>query len=296
MRTVLLILLTALAPVIWGSTYIVTSEFLPEGVPVTSAAMRVLPAGLLLLLITRVWPQKQQWLKLALLSVLNIGLFQALLFVAAYRLPGGLAAILGAVQPFVVMLLIWWVNHKGPNLVAVIASIASILGMTALILSPGSQWDLIGILAALIGAISVGGGVFLTRHWQMNMPTLAFTGWQLVLGGVMLAPVALLFDAPMPALSQAQILAYVYLSLAGSLTGYFLWFNGIHKLSPVAVSSLGLLSPLSAAVLGWVFLGEALQGVALLGFITVLLSVLIVQWAMLPERPKFPTLFKTIKE
>ena len=296
MKTLFLILATALAPMIWGSTYIVTSEFLPTGLPITSAAIRVLPGGLLLLLLTRVWPQRQDWKKLLILSVLNIGLFQALLFVAAYRLPGGLAAILGAVQPFVVMLLIWWVNRIGPSSVAIIASFASILGMAALILSPNSEWDFIGVMAALIGAISTGIGIFLTRHWKVEMPVLAFTGWQLLLGSLVLIPLALALEPPLPDLSGTQWMAYAYLSFAGSLTGYFLWFNGIHKLSPVAVASLGLLSPLSAAVLGWIFLGERLEGLSMLGFITVLLSVLIVQWAMLPDRPKFPAFFKTVKE
>ena len=47
------ILLTALAPLIWGSTYIVTSELLPPHRPFTAALIRVLPAGLLLLLLMR---------------------------------------------------------------------------------------------------------------------------------------------------------------------------------------------------------------------------------------------------
>ena len=50
------VLLTALAPAIWGSTYYVTTEFLPPGYPITVAMLRALPAGLLLLLIVRQLP------------------------------------------------------------------------------------------------------------------------------------------------------------------------------------------------------------------------------------------------
>src|SRR3546814_1764969 len=50
------ILLTALAPIIWGSTYIVTSELLPPDRPFTAAFIRVFPAGLLLVLLIRRWP------------------------------------------------------------------------------------------------------------------------------------------------------------------------------------------------------------------------------------------------
>ncbi|MFX7792960.1 EamA family transporter, partial [Acinetobacter baumannii] len=37
------ILITAIAPAIWGSTYIVTTEFLPAGYPITVAMLRALP-------------------------------------------------------------------------------------------------------------------------------------------------------------------------------------------------------------------------------------------------------------
>ena len=87
------ILATALAPLIWGSTYLVTTEFLPPNRPFTAALIRVLPAGLLLLAWTRRLPRRGEWGFVALLGFLNIGFFQAMLFVAAYRLPGGLAAV-----------------------------------------------------------------------------------------------------------------------------------------------------------------------------------------------------------
>ena len=45
------VLITAIAPAIWGSTYFVTTSFLPHGYPLTVAMLRALPAGLLLSLI-----------------------------------------------------------------------------------------------------------------------------------------------------------------------------------------------------------------------------------------------------
>ena len=48
--------LTALAPAIWGSSYIVTTNFLPGHSPFTVALLRALPAGLLLLLLVRRLP------------------------------------------------------------------------------------------------------------------------------------------------------------------------------------------------------------------------------------------------
>lgn len=55
------VLLTALAPVSWGTTYAVTTEFLPADRPLFTGLMRALPAGLLLLALGRVLPRGVWW-------------------------------------------------------------------------------------------------------------------------------------------------------------------------------------------------------------------------------------------
>ncbi|KFF63764.1 EamA family transporter [Pectobacterium brasiliense] len=272
------VLLTALAPAIWGSTYIVTSEILPPDRPFTAALIRVLPAGLLLLLFTRRFPARRDWWRVLVLSALNIGVFQALLFVAAYRLPGGLAAVLGAIQPLLVMVLVWAVDHRAPRLATLWSAIIGVAGMAILLLSPQTTFEPVGIAAALLGAVCMATGVWLTRRWQLDLPVLPLTGWQLFLGGLMLAPVAWIADAPLPALTLPQWAAYSYLCLAGAVLAYGLWFRGVSRLPTVAVASLGLLSPLTAVVLGWALLSQSMTGTAFLGLAIVLASVFAVQW------------------
>ncbi|MEH6371453.1 EamA family transporter [Pectobacterium carotovorum] len=272
------VILTALAPAIWGSTYIVTSEILPPDRPFTAALIRVLPAGLLLLLFTRRFPARRDWWRVLVLGALNIGVFQALLFVAAYRLPGGLAAVLGAIQPLLVMVLVWAVDHRAPRLATLWSAIIGVVGMAILLLSPQTTFEPVGVAAALLGAVCMATGVWLTRRWQLDLPVLPLTGWQLFLGGLMLAPVAWVVDTPLPALTLSQYAAYIYLCLAGAVISYGLWFRGITRLPTIAVASLGLLSPLTAVVLGWVLLSQSMTGTAFLGLAIVLASVFAVQW------------------
>ncbi|MGD9586321.1 MAG: EamA family transporter, partial [Brachymonas sp.] len=78
-------------------------------------------------------------------------------------------------------------------------------------------------------------------------------------------------------MSPLQWSAYAYLSLVGALLAYGLWFRGITQLPTVAVASLGLLSPLTAVVLGWALLAQSVSGMALCGLLAVLGSVWIVQ-------------------
>lgn len=280
---VLLIFVTAIAPTLWGTTYFVTTELLPQDRPFIAAFLRLLPAGIILVLISRHLPKHNEWQRIIILAILNFAIFHVLLFVAAYRLPGGLAAVVGAIQPLMMMFLIWFIDHRKPARLALVASIIGVFGMAALLLSPSSTWDFLGVIAATTGALLMTCGVFLARRWRTDMPLLAFTGWQLLIAGILLAPLAWIIDPPLVTLTYNNILGYGYLSIFGTSLAYVLWFNGIAKLSPVAVSSLGLLSPISAVIIGWLVLGQSITGIALIGLVAVLGSVLTVQWALVPK-------------
>ena len=264
---------TACAPLIWGSTYLVTTEFLPPDRPLTAALLRVLPAGLLLLMYARVLPRRSEWSTVILLGILNIGFFQAMLFVAAYRLPGGLAAVLSSTQTLMVLLLTWLIGKTMPPKAAWLWAAAGVAGIALMVLSPQARYDAWGIAAALSGAASMSLGVYLSKHRRTSLPVLAFAGWQLLVGGLCLLPAALLAELPLPALTLANIGGYLYLCLFGAVLAYVLFFSGLARLPPAVVSSLGLLSPVCAFALGWLFLGQGMDGKSLLGFALALLSI-----------------------
>ncbi|HFC6389041.1 TPA: EamA family transporter [Neisseria bacilliformis] len=274
------LLFTAPAPLIWGSTYLVTTEFLPPNRPFTAALIRVLPAGLLLLAYTRRLPARGEWARLFLLGVLNIGLFQAMLFVAAYRLPGGLAAVLNSTQTLMILVLTVLIGKTMPPKAAWAWAAAGVAGIALLVLSPQARFDGWGIAAALLGAASMAFGVYLSKHWRFSLPPLAFTGWQLLFGGLILLPAALMLETPPDTLTAANIGGYLYLCLFGAVLSYALFFRGIAKLPPAVVSSLGLLSPVCAFVLGWLFLNQGMDAKSLAGFALALASIVGVQRAV----------------
>lgn len=275
----LAVLLTALAPLIWGSTYLVTTEFLPPDRPLMAAVLRCLPAGVLLLLFTRRMPARGEWGQALVLGFLNIGFFQAMLFVAAYRLPGGVAAILTATQVLMVLCLSAWVGKAEVGPMAWLSAALGVLGVALLVLGPQASFDTWGVAAALASAASMALGLYFSKHWRSSLPVLAFTGWQLLLGGALLLPAALWLESWPDALSARNVGGYLYLCLIGAVLSYVLFFWGLRQLPPAVVSALGLLSPLCAFVLGWVFLGQSMSGRALLGFVLVLVSIYGVQTA-----------------
>lgn len=272
------ILLTALAPAVWGSTYIVATELLPGAPPLSVAAIRALPTGLILLLLVRQLP-KGDWLwRSFVLGALNFTVFWALLFVAAYRLPGGIAATVGAVQPLIVVFAASAVLGTRIRVLSVLAAVMGMAGVALLVLQDGAVPDMPGIAAALGGAFSMAFGTVLTRKWRPPVSALVLTAWQLTAGGLLLLPLALLLDPPMPPLDAANAAGMGYLVLFTALT-YILWFRGVARLEPAAVSSLGFLSPLTAILLGWAILGQALSASQMIGAAVVVASIWLSQRA-----------------
>ncbi|AMH05158.1 EamA family transporter [Achromobacter xylosoxidans] len=267
------LLLTATAPAIWGSTYVVTTLMLPQGYPLTVAMLRALPAGLLLLLAVRQIPHGIWWLRSAILGALNFSIFWALLFVAAYRLPGGVAATLGAIQPLIVILLARALLGTPVRGLAVLAALAGIGGVALLVLGPKAALDPVGVAAGLASAASMALGTVLSRRWQPPVSALAFTSWQLTAGGALLLPVALLAEPGLPPVTTLNVLGIAYLGLIGAALTYVIWFRGLARLEPAVVSSLGFLSPVSAVLLGWALLDQRLSAAQMAGMAIVVGSV-----------------------
>lgn len=260
------LLLTALTPALWGTTYAVTTEFLPPGRPLLSGMLRALPAGLVLLALTRELPRGAWWWKSAVLGALNIGVFFPLLFVTAYRLPGGMAAVLGAIQPLLVAGLGVLLLRERVSTRTVIAGLIGATGVALAVLTSAARLDLIGILAGLAGAASMAFGLVLTKRWgRPAVSLLTVTGWQLTAGGLLLVPAVLAAEGPPPSLSATNLGGYVYLSLIGTALAYTIWFRGLELLPAARVSLLNLLAPLTATLIGWAALGQTLTPVQLAG-------------------------------
>lgn len=268
MRT---ILITACAPIIWGSTYLLTGMLDMPGHPLFIGAMRALPIGLLLVAAQRQRPAPGAWPRLLALGALNIGLFFALFFVAAARLPGGVAATISATQPFMVTLLLWPLLGLRPRARALDAAALGAAGVATLALGPGARLDPLGAGAAALGALAMALGTALAARWGGLGAPLATTGWQLLIGGATLLPLALWREGAPPALAPAALGIFAALGLIHTGLAYALWFRGLERLSPATASMLQLLTPLVATLIDAALLGrplgiaQALGGALVLG-------------------------------
>lgn len=262
--------LTAFAPAAWGTTYLVTERLLPPDRPLLSATLRALPTGLVLLAATRRLPSHDWWWRAVLLGLCNIGLFFPLLFLAAYRLPGGLASTLQATSPLAVMALAALVIGERAGTRRILAAGVGLVGVTLLVLRSPGHLDPLGLVAAFGSVIVSALGFVLVKRWTPPVDMLTLVSWQLVVGGLALLPVAWLVEGPPPHLGAQAVSGYLWLMVAGTGLAYWCWFTGLRAMPAGAVALIGLINPVVGTGLGVVVAGEAFGWPQALGMLLVL--------------------------
>ncbi len=266
-------LVTAVAPAAWGTTYIVTDRLLPPDRPLFAALVRALPIGLLLLAWRRRLPRGAWWGKAVVLGLCNIGAFFPLLFLAAYHLPGGLAASVQATSPFAVMLIAWPVIGERPAALRVLAATVGTLGVALLVLRSPDGVTALGLAGALGSVVVSGLGFVLIKRWPPPVDMLTLVSWQLVVGGVALLPVALWVEGGPPPVDLAAVAGYTWLAVVGTGLAYVCWFTGLRRMPAGAVAIIGLLNPVVGTALGVAFAAEAFGWAQAAGMALVLGSV-----------------------
>lgn len=286
--------LAAVTPVLFGTTYLLTTNFLPPGRPLLVALGRSLPTGLVLVIGSKP-PPRNWWLRFVILSVLYSSAFFPLLFVAAYLLPGGVASVINSLGPIVTAVLSIFLLHQGIRAVQVVAGLLGIGGVALLVLSSAARLNGWGLLAMVCCVLMLSVAAVLTKRWGRppGFSSIAFTGWTFLLGGITLVPFTLGFEGLPDSLSGKEIGGFVYLAVLSGIVAYGVWFWALGRLAPSAVMFLGLLNPVVAAALGWVVLNQRLNAWQLFGAALVLVAVVLGQLGPRRAPPPGPAALTT---
>lgn len=284
--TALTVLATLVAPVAWGTTYITVTEFLPQGRPLLVAAVRVVPAGIILLMLGRLnsrWrPRGIEWWQTTALSLAYFGVFFPLLIVAVYRLPGGVAAAVGGTQPLLVAAFTLMITGTRPVRLDLLVGVVAAVGVAMVVLQPNAGLDPVGVVAAVGANVSFSVGVVLTKKYPIPSNRFAHTGWQMLIAGVVLVPAMLVVEGLPGSVTWTNTVAFVYLSVVATGIAFVLWLNGVRKLPVAAPPLLGIAGPVTAAILGWAILHQTLSPIQLTGL--VLAFGAIAYGALIPQR------------
>lgn len=269
------VLLTAVAPVAWGANYYVTREFLPADRPLWGAALRALPAGLILLALCRRRPHGAWWWRSAVLGLLNTGVFFVLLYVASQLLATSIASTVMAASPLAMMLIAWALVAERPARAHLAGALVGLGGVGLMVLTRTGPVSLPGLAASVAAMLVSSCGYVLAGRWRDGADVLAATSWQLIAGGVVLLPVAALAEGAPPAPALPELLAFGYVTVVATALAFAAWFAGLRHLPAGTVGLIGLLNPLTGVLLGTAVAGEELGPLQAGGLLLVLAGVVL---------------------
>ncbi len=266
-------LAAAAAASLWGFTYVVSATMLTSD-PWFTGAVRALVGALPLLLLARELPPAPFWPRLIVLGTLNTGLFFGLLFIAAFRLPGGVAGTFQALSPLFSAVLVWPLLGHQPTVLGIASLTVGVFGVALVVLQSNAALDPIGIIAALGCAFSIALGGVQLQKWGQPMTLTGFTAWQLIIAGVELSVVAIILGDIPSALTPVNGLGLAIVAFALTSLPFLLWFKALKSEGAAGVAPFLLLTPLVAFALDTLIRGivpSLFQGV---GVVLVIIGLL----------------------
>lgn len=262
-------LLVALS-ILWGGSFFFVGIAVRELPPLTIVAMRVALAalalgGLLRILGLPMPRDRRTWVAFFAMGVLNNLLPFCLIVWGQTQISSGVASVLNATTPLFGVLVAHVLTRDekmtGNRLAGVLvgfAGVAVMIGPTAL---AGLGNGLLPQLAVLGAALSYSfAGIFGRRFKGMGVSPLVTATGQVTASTLMLVPVALLVDRPwtLPMPSTAAWGAVVGIALLSTALAYVIFFRVLASAGATNLMLVTFLIPVSAILLGGLFLGERL--------------------------------------
>ncbi len=281
--------LVALAA-IWGASFIFIRVLAPVLGPVVTAAVRVLVAGVALVVWTRATGFDGQlarhWRAYVVIGVVNSSLPFVLYAFAALYIPASYSVILNSVAPLFAALLAALLLAE-PLTTRKLIGLAAGAGGVALVSGAGPMRDGAGLATAVVACLAAAfcyaaSGVYIKKR-AASAPPIGIAAWSQVFAGVVLLPFVPL--APIRGAVDAAVVANMaVLALLCSAIAYLLYFRLIADIGPTRALTVTFLMPLFGMLWGALFLGESITGAMLAGCAMIIGGVAIVATASRPKR------------
>uniref|UniRef100_J3N3P3 EamA domain-containing protein n=1 Tax=Oryza brachyantha TaxID=4533 RepID=J3N3P3_ORYBR len=267
---------------------------IPKTGPFFVAALRLLPAGALLVAFATARGRKQPsgwaaWVAVAAFGLVDAACFQGFLAEGLQKTSAGLGSVIIDSQPLTVAILAALLFGESIGAVGVGGLVLGVVGLLLLevpalsvegndtaIWGSGEWWMFLSAQSMAVGTIMV--------RWvsKYSDPIMA-TGWHMIIGGVPLLVISVLNHDPalnghLQELTLNDVLALLYTSIFGSAISYGVYFYNATRGSLTTLSSLTFLTPMFASIFGFLYLGETFSPVQLGGALLTLVAIYMVNY------------------
>ena len=301
---------------LFGTSFVGIEAGLVSLPPVLFAALRVDVAAVVLLVYA--WYRYDAWRPRTRADVLGVGasgllvIFanNVLLFVGQTTTSGNAGAVVYGVMPVVAPVFAFFLLRDERLSVADAGGLLLGLAGVVVIVQPDPA-NLIGSVGqglVAVAAVCVALGSVLLRRIRPTMPTLALTGWSMVVAAPAVHAVSLgLGESSTVAWTPGVVGAVLYVGVLGTAAAYPAYYALIDTVGPVRANLTAYAMPVVAALTGWAVLGETVAPTTALGFVVVFAGFAVVQRQALvtalcrwlgrePDAPALTGSFETVDD
>ncbi|BAZ82294.1 DMT family transporter [Sphaerospermopsis kisseleviana CS-549] len=284
---------------LWGTAMVAMKGVIPHTTPLFMAGVRLLPAGVLILIAAAFMGRPQPkgwlaWLWIIIFALVDATLFQGFLVEGLVRTSAGLGSVMIDSQPLAVALLSLWLFQEHIGLWGWLGLGLGVTGISLIglqeewifhLLDSGvkittDNWQQLfnsGEWLMLLAALSMAVGTVLIRFVCRYADPVTATGWHIILGGLPLWGIsAVVENQQWQNLVLSDWLNLGYATIFGSAIAYGLFFYFASSGNLTSLSSLTFLTPVFALIFGHLFLAEVLTPIQWLGVMLTLISIYLI--------------------
>ncbi|MFB6112729.1 MAG: DMT family transporter [Halodesulfurarchaeum sp.] len=265
---------------VWGTAFMAIKAGLgPFGdAPVFFAAIRYDIAGLLMLgyvLLKRThWRPvgAAEWQLVAIGGTLLIAGYHAFLFVGEQQTTSAAAAVIVSLSPVLTTgFARAFLRDEGLTGLGVFGLFLGLIGVV--ILADPNPSDLLGGNAVgeflvFLAALSFALGTVLAEYHDASVPVETMEAWSMIVGAVVMHAASLGIGENVAGVAWTLegISALLYLAVVSSAGGFLIYFDLLDRLGPIEINLVSYVTPIWAALTGWLVLGETIDTTTVLGF------------------------------
>ncbi|MFN8949756.1 MAG: DMT family transporter [Aphanizomenon sp.] len=284
---------------LWGTAMVAMKGIIPHTTPLFMAGVRLIPAGVLILMVAGFMgkPVPKSWLAwlwIIIFALVDGTLFQGFLAEGLVRTNAGLGSVMIDSQPLAVALLSFWLFQEHIGLWGWLGLGFGIIGISLIGLPQEWIFDLFdsgitistdnwqqlfnnGEWLMLLAALSMAVGTVMIRFVCQYADPVMATGWHMIIGGLPLWGISSVLESQQwQNLLLSDWMALSYATVFGSAIAYGLFFYFASSGNLTSLSSLTFLTPVFALIFGYIFLSEVLTIVQWLGVFLTLISIYLI--------------------
>jgi putative membrane protein PagO len=284
-ETIKIILVYALACLIWGSTWMAIRVGLDSLTPFISVGLRFSFAALFILIFMKIKGMRIQMDRLSIKLYLQMAFFSfvipyGLVYWGEQYIPSGLASVLFAINPFFVTIFSFYIlSQEKITPYKIIGMIVGFIGIVVIFsedITNTAGFFVWGMVAVVLSALMQGWIQVIVKKYGQHLHSFTMNYYPMLIAGISMLIIGLFTEnLDYIKFDSKAILSVLYLAFFGSMIVFTCWYWLLKRVNVIVLSLITFITPVIALILGIILLKEVFTVTDIFGSFLVLVGLII---------------------